>query len=152
MNFNSRSPFGERLSFMVVFISSMNFNSRSLLGERSPFFSTLRGVPSISILAPCVGSDLTDPSLIVPNHDFNSRPCVRSDGCYFKKFFFLRIFNSRSLCGERSVLGFLTGLTAIISILAPCMGSDICSCTVLIAFDNFNSRSFCGERPIKQLV
>lgn len=57
--------------------------------------------------------------------DFNSRPCVRSDGCYFKKFFFLRIFNSRSLCGERSVLGFLTGLTAIISILAPCMGSDI---------------------------
>lgn len=124
-DFNSRSPFGERLSFMVVFISSMNFNSRSLLGERSPFFSTLRGVPSISILAPCVGSDLTDPSLIVPNHDFNSRPCVRSDGCYFKKFFFLRIFNSRSLCGERSVLGFLTGLTAIISILAPCMGSDI---------------------------
>lgn len=87
-------------------------------------FSTLRGVPSISILAPCVGSDLTDPSLIVPNHDFNSRPCVRSDGCYFKKFFFLRIFNSRSLCGERSVLGFLTGLTAIISILAPSAGSD----------------------------
>ena len=67
--------------------------------------------------------------IIMVVHDFNSRPCVKSDGCYFKKFFFQRIFNSRFLCGERSVLGFLTGLTAIISILALSVGSDICAYT-----------------------
>lgn len=33
-------------------------------------------------------------------------------------------FNSRSLRGERFVLGFLTGLTAIISILTSCVRSD----------------------------
>lgn len=75
-----------------------------------------------------------------------SLPCVRSDCCYFKKFFFQRNFNSRSLCGERFVLGSLTGLTAIISILAPCLGSDLRRCWFVAEIPYFNSRSPHGER------
>lgn len=55
-------------------------------------------------------------------------------------------FNSRSLLGERFVLGFLTGLTAIISILAPCVGSDQEPMPAGSARYCFNSRSPPGER------
>ena len=78
------------------------FNSRSPAGGAIQLLKCYIYFQIISILAPYLGSD----------------------GCYFKKFFFQRNFNSRSLRGERFVLGFLTGLTAIISILASCVGSD----------------------------
>ena len=56
-------------------------------------------------------------------------PYVGSDGCYFKKFFFQRNFNSRSLREERYITGQSNKDIIVISILAPSVGSDLCAYT-----------------------
>lgn len=101
-HFNSCSLREERSTWYLYKMNVATFQFSLPREERCCIPKVVHGLLAISILAPYVGSG----------------------GCYFKKFFFQRNFNSRSLRGERFVLGFLTGLTAIISILASCVGSD----------------------------
>lgn len=114
------SGFSKRLTCYI----QHDFNSRSSRGERSPFFSTLRGVPSISNHAPAWGATRSISMIIMVVHDFNSRSLPGER--------FLRL----SIRIYQSIFQFLLpawGATLnqipifahpLISILAPRMGSD----------------------------
>ncbi len=100
LNFNPRSPCGERHTHIWLYMSTHYFNPRSPCGERQPPAElTTSGL--ISIHAPHAGSDI--PGCVEPGRirDFNPRsPC----GERLKKLYNTkerRYFNPRSPCGER---------------------------------------------------
>ena len=124
INFNPRSPCGERLAICHAGTYITDFNPRSPCGERrEKWDSTLRFIqfqstlpvwgatttarrssliPTISIHAPRVGSDkIPSPSIRVPSMISIHAPRVGSDICCGIRQFVITDFNPRSPCGER---------------------------------------------------
>ena len=174
-NFNPRSLHGERRQRRRNDGGKQDFNPRSLHGERRYSFLAARRHSSISIHAPCTGSDV---DILSPNTETLisiHAPCTGSDrnnvkkqiaepefqstlpargatnctswGCYLQ-----RNFNPRSLHGERHQHGYKGYNCRPISIHAPCTGSDASSesvgVSVLISIHApcTGSDAACGNR------
>ena len=100
-----------------------NFNSRPLRGERSLCVYDTLAHAGISILAPSMGSDITEFLLQV-----------------------LQLISILALCEESDFVAISEGRLVVISILAPRMGSDIICSFSIMSPCIFNSRSPYGER------
>ena len=72
LNFNPRSPHGERLKRIFVCQYSAYFNPRSPHGERRVLYSKIIGSPDISIHAPRMGSDFRSCGLAPSSGVFQS--------------------------------------------------------------------------------
>ena len=164
MNFNPRSPCGERRPILAKkLVTASNFNPRSPCGERRAFCVAVRGCQKISIHAPRAGSDPERLSRARESNEFQSTLPVR--GATITDEILDDIssnFNPRSPCGERpflrafdSVRSLLfqstlpvrgatyvalnLALSPIISIHAPRAGSDIAARHIVPRDDVFQS-------------
>ncbi len=100
-----------------------NFNSRPLRGERSLCVYDTLAHAGISILAPSMGSDITEFLLQV-----------------------LQLISILALCEESDFVAISEGRLVVISILAPRVGSEKKYGKSMLELMIFNSRSLCGER------
>ena len=125
LDFNPRSPHGERHWQRRSRAGSAHFNPRSPHGERLISGEHNRIILSISIHAPRTGSDDRQPVLRLDGRHFNprsphgERPFAASAGQKSANF------NPRSPHGERLVRDGLRGSVGAISIHAPRTGSDL---------------------------
>ena len=122
-NFNSRSLRGERwLLFQEVLLSAQ---FQFLLPVWGAIDSRCQLVQqgSISILAPCLGSDISEFLLQV-----------------------LQLISILAPCEESDFVAISEGRLVVISILAPRVGSDKKYGKSMLELMIFNSRSLCGER------
>ena len=126
INFNPRSPCGERRQFPPVIPKIANFNPRSPCGERLPGAKGHGPHQVISIRAPLAGSDGSR-IRTAPRTTISIRaPLAGSDGARRYSRTFGRI-----------------------SIRAPLAGSDArTACPLRPCSGYFNPRSPCGERPL----
>ena len=144
--FNPRSLHGERHALSGCASYFSNFNPRSLHGERHkiPLYRLLPA--TISIHAPCTGSDgLWLPGRVHPCH-FNPRSLHGERRRRAGRTPELCHFNPRSLHGERRRVKLNVRFCDIISIHAPCTGSDRLLCLCFANINHFNPRSLHGER------
>ena len=153
MDFNPRSPCGERRPFAHNILYQSYFNPRSPCGERRSIdyvHSCYRIFQSTLPVRGATGSNSSADTCAIY---FNPRsPC----GERHRAFLFCSAmsfhFNPRSPCGERLTGGDDAGELIIISIHAPRAGSDsrLRICLRRRIF-HFNPRSPCGERHFGEI-
>ena len=106
INFNPRSPCGERRALRQRAWLQRHFNPRSPCGERRNSGDEVPLYYWISIHAPRVGSDNASRTLRKDKQYFNPRsPCGERRFSIFLSFTIALYFNPRSPCGERPTVG-----------------------------------------------
>ena len=126
INFNPRSPCGERRVCWCCVCIVVYFNPRSPCGERPAPYCQARNHPRISIHAPLAGSDQS-------NAPETARP---------------RVFQSTLPLRGATTSHQQTHQDDAISIHAPLAGSDASHGRHFCSPTDFNPRSPCGERLI----
>ena len=126
MDFNPRSPDGERLAHRLSNVSLMTLFQSTLPGWGATKDGTRHPCPPpISIHAPRMGSDNNSATNAILNHIFQSTlPGWGATVIYYLQICRKQYFNPRSPDGERPGKPTLPTREAIISIHAPRMGSD----------------------------
>ena len=149
IDFNPRSPHGERLQADDASNIFLNFNPRSPHGER-PFRVASRFSPFfISTHAPRTGSDVVvDEAAADLRVDFNPRSPHGERRCGAAHRRVSQNFNPRSPHGERRRVFLSLAIPKIISTHAPRTGSDCRRCRSTFRRNYFNPRSPHGERPV----
>ena len=126
LNFNPRSPCGERLRWFASAIWPIIFQSTLPVRGATGHLCHNALPELISIHAPRAGSDGSGKDGGEDGTDFNPRsPCGERRAVPRGAGADLCDFNPRSPCGERPVPDSMGGMTHIISIHAPRAGSDI---------------------------
>ena len=139
---------GATLRYYHTICKAINFNPRSPWGERHNRILEIYRICDISIHAPRGGSDYRNAFHSERHSNFNPRSPwgERPHGRQIPAR--AAYFNPRSPWGERlDTVGLVTGVT--ISIHAPRGGSDPCGSVCQRWGSNFNPRSPWGERPRK---
>ena len=151
VNFNPRSPCGERFAITSAWEGTHGFQStlpmRGAIGERP----RMEGREMISIHAPHAGSDYVLDKAIEASILFQSTlpmrgaiSCSRQSGIY-------RAISIHAPHAGSDCLGYHPkSATTAISIHAPHAGSDCPGLRGLGLARDFNPRSPCGERLVKQ--
>ena len=169
INFNPRSPYGERPVRLGIrptrylFQSTLPLRGATIVARRllagrlisihapltgSDFFqiTIFRASIAISIHAPLTGSDHHSPCDLPPAPNFNPRsPYGERPRCSAPMVSAMN-FNPRSPYGERRLVPSIPGPHIQISIHAPLTGSDRYSSSAARATSYFNPRSPYGER------
>ena len=168
LDFNPRSPCGERRVSKAAIFSMANFNPRSPCGERHhkdshpnyrPEFQSTLPVwgatsllshclmaDSISIHAPRVGSDLY-PVYKEVGYDISIHaPRVGSDLPVLLSVSVWCNFNPRSPCGERRISRRIPQSSSVFQSTPPVWGATFDTICSIISTSYFNPRSPCGER------
>ncbi|EFE93132.1 hypothetical protein GCWU000341_00211 [Oribacterium sp. oral taxon 078 str. F0262] len=148
MNFNPRSPRGERRYALASELEAETFQSTLPSRGATGYGKTQYPYQWISIHAPLAGSDSYyddgDIRIVISIH----APLAGSD-LNIHKFSDKYIhFNPRSPRGERHLRNTYIAGDILISIHAPLAGSDIGPYLFFLQNDNFNPRSPRGERQI----
>ena len=150
IDFNPRSPCGERQLPALQRGTDGHFNPRSPCGERhfNDVYSVL--LDDISIHAPRVGSNRCFREALLPGWNFNPRsPCGERPIWGLSGLPEMEFQSTLPVWGATHIsFGYRQG--GLISIHAPRVGSDAVGKQRLRLDRNFNPRSPCGERLIDQ--
>ena len=146
MNFNPRSPCGERPVLSVFSVAALDFNPRSPCGERRQDskrgFRTYQFQSTLPLRGATAQTFLGEGRLRISIH----APLAGSDLRFLATKWRQSYFNPRSPCGERRVSKPIAEGIYDISIHAPLAGSDPAPYISTTLLKNFNPRSPCGER------
>ena len=168
MNFNPRSPCGERLCSRAVRRRTIHFNPRSPCGERPDTRNALLGPDRFQSTLPLRGATIRQHGRGKPRR-FQSTlplrgatgdlghsaavhvisihaPLAGSDLTSLKAYAGVCYFNPRSPCGERLDFGLPPDADPEFQSTLPLRGATKSSMTLCTAIDYFNPRSPCGER------
>ena len=148
VDFNPRSPHGERHLRPPTAFSPNHFNPRSPHGERRDGINYIVAANAISTHAPRTGSDDMARRGCLGQNISTHAPRTGSDGIHYARNLVGIDFNPRSPHGERPTCARVMDRIPAISTHAPRTGSDNGAVAIIVTPADFNPRSPHGERRI----
>ena len=145
-HFNPRSPYGERLSALLLGFLLRYFNPRSPYGERL-FLVGMCMIPfAISIHAPLTGSDCREQVALAAHVHFNPRSPYGERRCHHSSRRHDFLFQSTLPLRGATKTTVTSQFTALFQSTLPLRGATLCFDRIIFDKNNFNPRSPYGER------